>query len=448
MTEGRDVHPDRQVVRGPPRLKRLQDPAAAGEEPRCEADPVERGEGTRGVEAAARSVQYERAFYGFETVARGPFIEVPGEDRIAPRGLEMPHEHRGLPPPVTAQEAQMHGRERDGPTCLRDPRHHRTARLEAGQVDPLPVDQVDPWRQEHGIAVPTQAVPAPGRHDTPAVPFEHRAGQGGGAVPEPEVGLLQGNDVGADPLHDPKDSRRIAPPVEPERLADVVGGDPQEPGSLRPMLRRRVIGAIWSGFMLLGGTALVLGRGELAVVACLAAILSAVPVLFAARLRIVLPLPFVLALAAFLTASLIAGEAFDAYERLWWWDLVLHGTSATGMGMAGTLYVLMLFQGDRYAAPPWAQAGIAACLAIAAGTVWELFEFGMDQAFGLSMQKSGLPDTMGDLAVNALGALIGGASGALYLAGRGRGLGARLIAQFVRLNGRHFGRLRRGRGPR
>jgi uncharacterized membrane protein YjdF len=48
--------------------------------------------------------------------------------------------------------------------------------------------------------------------------------------------------------------------------------------------------------------------------------------------------------------------------------------------------------------------------AIALGTLWEIFEFAMDQIFGLEMQKpmfgdpSGLTDTMWDMIVNAIGA--------------------------------------------
>src|SRR5690606_28694535 len=38
------------------------------------------------------------------------------------------------------------------------------------------------------------------------------------------------------------------------------------------------------------------------------------------------------------------------------------------------------------------------------GALWEIFEFGMDQIFGLNMQKSGLVDTMWDLIVDTLGA--------------------------------------------
>ena len=43
--------------------------------------------------------------------------------------------------------------------------------------------------------------------------------------------------------------------------------------------------------------------------------------------------------------------------------------------------------------------------AMGMGAVWEIFEFGMDQLFGLNMQKSGLVDTMWDLIVDGAGAL-------------------------------------------
>ena len=33
------------------------------------------------------------------------------------------------------------------------------------------------------------------------------------------------------------------------------------------------------------------------------------------------------------------------------------------------------------------------CTAMTVGAMWEVFEYGMDQGFGLNMQKSGLDDT-------------------------------------------------------
>jgi len=42
--------------------------------------------------------------------------------------------------------------------------------------------------------------------------------------------------------------------------------------------------------------------------------------------------------------------------------------------------------------------------AVSIGVLWEIFEYGMDQVFGLNMQKSGLQDTMWDLIVDVVGA--------------------------------------------
>jgi hypothetical protein len=65
----------------------------------------------------------------------------------------------------------------------------------------------------------------------------------------------------------------------------------------------------------------------------------------------------------------------------------------------------------------------------------------MDQIFGLSMQKSGLVDTMTDLIVDCVGAFIGAASGFFWLKGTQLGpMG--MIEQFVQLNRRGFQNLR------
>jgi hypothetical protein len=68
------------------------------------------------------------------------------------------------------------------------------------------------------------------------------------------------------------------------------------------------------------------------------------------------------------------------------------------------------------------------------GVLWEVFEFGMDELFGLNMQKSGLADTMYDLIVDIFGAFLGAAGGFFYLKGRWFGGLAKLIHQFVETN--------------
>ena len=149
-------------------------------------------------------------------------------------------------------------------------------------------------------------------------------------------------------------------------------------------------------------------------------------------------MPFLLATTLFVFASIFLGEAFDFYERLWWWDLALHGASAMGFGLLGFLFVFMLFEGDRFAAPPSAIAFIAFCVAVTVGASWEVFEFLMDLSFGLTMQKSGLMDTMGDLMLNACGAAIASLSGYVYLRHDKGGILGHGIAQFIALNRRLY----------
>ena len=58
----------------------------------------------------------------------------------------------------------------------------------------------------------------------------------------------------------------------------------------------------------------------------------------------------------------------------------------------------------------------------------------MDQIFGLNMQKSGLHDTMSDLIVDSIGALIGAVAGYIYLKRGGTSFLPLTIDKFVRDN--------------
>ena len=171
---------------------------------------------------------------------------------------------------------------------------------------------------------------------------------------------------------------------------------------------------------------------------------TVLPAIFVQRFEIRLPLSFLAAISLFVFGTLFLGEVFDFYNRFWWWDVLLHGASAVGLGIIGFLFVFYLFQGDRYAAPPLALAFIGFCFALAMGGLWEIFEFGMDQIFGLNMQKSGLVDTMTDLIVDAIGAMIGALSGFFWLKGQQMGPMA-MIEEFVQLNRRGYQKLKERR---
>lgn len=200
---------------------------------------------------------------------------------------------------------------------------------------------------------------------------------------------------------------------------------------------------IWSALALTALVALVQTRWSLAFVALATLCLSLVPVVIARRADIKVPPGFIAAVVVFVGATLFLGEVFDFYERFWWWDIAMHGGSAIGFGLVGFVLVFMMFQGDRFAAPHFAIAFFGFCFAVTIGVFWEVFEFLMDQFFGLNMQKSGLLDTMGDLIVDMIGAALGATSGYAYLKGLEYGGLTGIIDEFVRRNPRFFKRKRK-----
>lgn len=200
----------------------------------------------------------------------------------------------------------------------------------------------------------------------------------------------------------------------------------------------RVMLVLWGLLLFATLLALLTARWSLAFVAFSTLILAIAPVFLASRFHLKLPLPFLVATTLFTFATVFMGEAFNFYERYWWWDIALHGGSAVGFGLIGFLFVFMLFEGDRYAAPPIAIAFMAFCVAMTVGATWEIFEFLMDQTFGLNMQKSGIRDTMGDLIVDGIGALFAALSGFIFLRGNESGLMAGLIQQFMEMNKRLY----------
>jgi len=200
---------------------------------------------------------------------------------------------------------------------------------------------------------------------------------------------------------------------------------------------------IWLSLLLGGLWALLEWRLELAFVSLGTLAVSVVPVLAAKWADVRVPPGFIAAVVFFVAATLFLGEVFDFYERFWWWDIAMHASSAVAFGLVGFVLVFIMFQGDRFAAPPIAMAFFAFCFAMTIGALWEVFEFGMDQTFGMNMQKSGLNDTMGDLIVNTLGAVIGAASGFAYLKGQARGGVQQMIDEFVQRNPRLFKRRRK-----
>lgn len=133
------------------------------------------------------------------------------------------------------------------------------------------------------------------------------------------------------------------------------------------------------------------------------------------RHRLTLPADFEFLAVLFVFSSLFLGEVRGYYTRFWWWDALLHTGAGFLLGILGFLLVYAFNQrglGNLQLTPSFI-ALFSFLFSLALGALWEIFEFGMDQVFGLNMQRSGLVDTMWDLIVNVIGA------GAIALLGYG-----------------------------
>jgi hypothetical protein len=144
-------------------------------------------------------------------------------------------------------------------------------------------------------------------------------------------------------------------------------------------------------------------------------LLSFAPAMIERRLNLTLPVEFTLVNCVILYASFALGEAQDFYEKIWWWDLALHGLSALTIGMIGFLCIYVFYMTHRIRIAPGWIATITFALAVSVGTIWEIFEFLADLTLGLNMQKSGLDDTMTDLMINATGAALAALMGYFYV---------------------------------
>lgn len=159
--------------------------------------------------------------------------------------------------------------------------------------------------------------------------------------------------------------------------------------------------------------------------------LTFAPPIMERRFHVRLPVEISFFTCVFLFASYVLGETRDFYERVWWWDLLLHASSALVFGLIGFLVVYVFYMTNRIRIAPIYVAVISFGTAVTVGTVWEIFEYLMDLSLGLNMQRSGLTDTMTDLMVNAVGALAAAAVGYYYVRHDDELFGRKLIRTLV-----------------
>ena len=202
-------------------------------------------------------------------------------------------------------------------------------------------------------------------------------------------------------------------------------------------------------------------------------ILLIMPSLIQVTLKIELPTVLEILILIFIFSAEILGEIREYYIMIPMWDTILHTINGFLAAAIGFSMVDLLNRSDRmtFQLSPLFTAIVAFCFSMTIGVVWEFFEFGMDMIFGLDMQKDtviqairsvtlnpdgrnivsvidpirsvvingkelgiggyldiGLIDTMKDLIVNFIGAVVFSVFGCVYVKNRGKG---NIVARFV-----------------
>ena len=208
-----------------------------------------------------------------------------------------------------------------------------------------------------------------------------------------------------------------------------------------------------------------LGNYEGTFFCALTILLLYVPSWVQVRLKIELPPPLEITILCFIFAAEILGEVNAFYVVIPGWDTMLHTLNGFLCAAVGFSLVLLLNDDDRltFHLSPLFLALVAFCFSMTIGVLWEFFEFGMDMVFGTDMQKDtivhaihtvtldptlsnkvvtipdiqdvvingeslglggyldiGIIDTMKDLFVNFIGAVVFSVTGFFYARSRGR----------------------------
>ena len=183
------------------------------------------------------------------------------------------------------------------------------------------------------------------------------------------------------------------------------------------------------------------------------------------KLRVELPPPLEITILCFIFAAEILGEVNAFYVRIPGWDTMLHTINGFLAAAVGFSLVMLLNDDERltFHLSPLFLALVAFCFSMTIGVLWEFFEFGMDFFLGTDMQRDtvvhaihssfldptrsnkvvtipaisdvvingeslgvggyldiGIIDTMKDLFVNFIGAVVFSITGFFYARSKGR----------------------------
>ena len=134
-------------------------------------------------------------------------------------------------------------------------------------------------------------------------------------------------------------------------------------------------------------------------------ILLLLPAVLERSLRIQLPDTLEIIILLFIYAAEILGEIREFYTTFQGWDTMLHTLNGFLCAAIGFSLVDLFNRNERFSLSlsPLFMAIVAFCFSMTIGVLWEFFECTMDQLFFLDMQKDAIVNTIGSVMLDPTG---------------------------------------------
>lgn len=134
-------------------------------------------------------------------------------------------------------------------------------------------------------------------------------------------------------------------------------------------------------------------------------ILFTLPSFFQNHLRIELPNGLEIIILCFIVAALILGEIQAYYTTYHHWDLILHTINGFLCAAIGFCLVDLFNREERFSLSlsPAFMTIVAFCFSMTVGVLWEFFELFMDEIMGYDMQKDTIVNHISSVNLNPEG---------------------------------------------
>jgi len=130
-----------------------------------------------------------------------------------------------------------------------------------------------------------------------------------------------------------------------------------------------------------------------------------IPLIVDHAFKVSIPKTLEIIILFFIFAAEILGEIGSFYTYISWWDTMLHTLNGFLMAAIGFAMIDVLNNHPKFhiSLSPVFVAVVAFCFSMTVGVVWEFFEFFMDSCMGTDMQKDRMVQAFASVALNPNG---------------------------------------------